>query len=100
MSEAAEAAGPRALRDPVGDAPAHAGPVEDLLKGLGPDPERGLPAARVESLRSQFGHNELAEMPPPPLWRKLLGQFNEPLVWILLAAAAVAGLLHGRWSGS
>lgn len=73
---------------------AHALAVEEVVARLGTDVGRGLPEDRVGELRSRYGANELAEAPAPPLWRKLLGQFNEPLVWILLVAAVVAGLLR------
>lgn len=77
--------------------PPHALPTFDVLHQLGTDAERGLSVAAIEGLRTQFGWNELSKAPPTPLWRKLLSQFNEPVVWILLVAAVIAGLL-GEWT--
>ncbi len=42
------------------------------------------------------GPNRLAEAQPPPWWQKLFAQFNQLVIWILLAATIVSGLL-GDW---
>lgn len=61
------------------------------------DAEKGLTSAQVAERRAQYGYNELAETPPPPLWQKFLGQFNELLVWILIIAAVLSGAV-GEWA--
>jgi len=38
----------------------------------------------------------LAETPPIPTWQKLLAQFKDLVIWILLVAAIVSGVL-GEW---
>ena len=53
----------------------------------------GLEDAEASSRRKQFGPNELREAPLQPLWRRFLEQFKDLVVWILIAAAVVAGLL-------
>ncbi len=77
--------------------PAHAQPLDRLLQTLHADPEQGLTDAQVVELRARYGENQLAETPPPPLWRKLLGQFNELVIWILIVAAFISGFM-GEWA--
>lgn len=77
-------------------APPYALTVEEVLAGFAADPEGGLRSQQVATLREQYGFNELTEAPPTPLWRKFLGQFNELVIWILIAAAVISGLL-GEW---
>src|SRR5262249_55561537 len=71
---------------PAGPAAAHALSAAEVFALYNSDPERGLSGSQVQSLRERHGFNELAEMPPPPLWRKFLGQFSDLVIWILLAA--------------
>ena len=57
---------------------------------------QGLDPAEAERRLAQDGPNELARPPAVPAWRKLLGQFNELVIWILLVAAIVSGAM-GEW---
>jgi magnesium-transporting ATPase (P-type) len=52
--------------------------------------ERGLDAAEVEARRRRYGRNTLPAREPPALFTIILHQFLSPLIYILLAAAAVA----------
>src|SRR5262245_50337506 len=72
-------------------------PPQEVAVGLRTDLERGLPADQVATLRSRYGLNELVEAPPVPLWRKVLRQFNELVIWLLVAASVVSGFL-GDWT--
>ena len=76
---------------------AHTRPAADVLAALGSDPDRGLPEAAVGPLRHRHGRNALAEAPPDPAWRQFLAQFEEPVVWLLLAAAVIAAVL-AEWA--
>jgi len=60
------------------------------------DVRHGLSRVEAESRHHQSGPNELAGKPPPPWWTKLLGQFSDLVIWILLVAAALSALL-GDW---
>src|SRR5262245_42069408 len=82
---------------PAATAPPHALPAEAVLRCFGVDPDRGLSEARARELRTQYGSNELAEAPKTPRWRKFLAQFQELVVGILLAAAALAAVT-GEWA--
>ena len=52
--------------------------------------ERGLAAGEVERRRQRYGRNTLPARKPPTLAVIVLHQFLSPLIYILLAAAAVA----------
>lgn len=56
----------------------------------------GLSDAEAAHRRQQFGANRLRELPRPGLWRRLLLQFHNILIYVLLGAAVVTGLL-GHW---
>lgn len=71
-------------------------PTAELLKSLTANPVLGLPDSEVIRRRSEFGENVLSEAAPVPLWRKLLGQFTDLVIWILIFAALIAGLM-GEW---
>jgi Ca2+-transporting ATPase len=70
-----------------------------VLQHFGTDDTCGLNAESVVRALSRYGHNELAEAPAARLWTRLAGQFNQLVIWILVAAAAVSGVL-GDWVDS
>jgi Ca2+-transporting ATPase len=53
----------------------------------------GLTGEQVRQRQEQFGPNELQEAPPRSFWRRLLDQFNQFLVLILIVAAIVSALI-------
>jgi Ca2+-transporting ATPase len=70
-----------------------------LARELGADLERGLTAAEATRRLAEQGRNELRAAPVPPRWRLLLAHFQDPLIYLLLAAIAIslgAWLLEGR----
>ena len=69
---------------------------DDVLRELAVDSARGLTGEEVARRREQHGWNALAEAPPVPLWKKLLGQFKDLVIWILIVAAIIAGAM-GEW---
>ena len=87
-------ASPRdALKDPsVAD-------VADVVAACQTDLARGLTAAAAALRLTRDGANELRSVPPVPQWRRALAQLQDPLVYLLLVAAAVAlaaWLIEGR----
>ncbi len=68
-----------------------AGEVADLLET---DPEQGLDLFTVEHRREQFGANALTPPKGPGALRRLLQQFLDPLVLILMAAGVVTVVLR------
>ena len=70
-----------------------------VARALGADLERGLTAAEAERRLAEQGRNELRGAPPQPTWRRLLAHFQDPLIYLLLAAiviALAAWFLEGR----
>jgi len=61
-----------------------------LAQALGTDLERGLGANEAATRLRADGPNELRAMPLVPAWRRALAQLQDPLVYLLGAAAAVA----------
>ncbi|WP_332815328.1 cation-translocating P-type ATPase [Ramlibacter sp.] len=57
---------------------------------VGADLSQGLTAAEAGRRLAQHGPNALRGRPPPTPWRRLLAQFRDPLVYLLLGALAVA----------
>ncbi|MBX2797544.1 MAG: cation-transporting P-type ATPase [Myxococcales bacterium] len=54
---------------------------------------RGLSEAEVAERRSQYGSNEIREARPTSLAERIGRQLSSPLVWILVAAAALSAVL-------
>jgi len=62
----------------------------EVADDLGADPERGLTGAEAAARLGRFGPNLLEAAEVVPAWRKLLAQFANPLVYLLLGAVAVS----------
>lgn len=62
----------------------------DVARGFGVDPATGLASAEAERRLQRDGPNELRAKPPVPLWRKVLAQFQDPLIYLLLVAVAIS----------
>ena len=61
-----------------------------VATALGVDVKAGLSTQEAASRLAQHGPNELRAAPPVPTWRRVLAQFQDPLIYLLLAAVAVA----------
>ena len=72
----------------------HSQSTETVAKNLGADPIEGLSAQDVERQRAHFGSNKLTEHKSDGPIKRLLLQFHQPLVYILLAAACVTFALQ------
>ena len=57
---------------------------------LGVDPGRGLSSEEAAARLTEHGANQLEATAPVPTWRKLLAQFQDPLVYLLLVAVVVS----------
>ena len=71
-------------------------PVDEILSELDVSADKGLPSGEIEGHRRSFGRNELRRHKKRSAWLILIDQFKS-LVIGLLAAAAVASLVYGRW---
>jgi Ca2+-transporting ATPase len=72
----------------------HHASADDAVQWLTSDADKGLNRNEVESRRQRFGPNAIpVRSGPGPLIRFLL-QFHQPLLYILLAAAAITAFLN------
>lgn len=53
----------------------------------------GLSAKEVDESRQKHGSNNLTQIPPEPLWKKILEGFKDPMIMILLVALVVQVVL-------
>ncbi|MGD9774067.1 cation-transporting P-type ATPase [Diaphorobacter sp.] len=82
---------------PEADAPHwHALPAVDTVQQLRTDPHRGLAQADADRRLSQWGPNRLPAPPRRPAWLRLLAQFHNVLIYVMMASAAVTAAL-GHW---
>jgi P-type Ca2+ transporter type 2C len=65
-------------------------PVADVVRAMRGHLERGLGAAEAGKRLAQDGRNELRGALPLPAWRRVLAHFQDPLIYLLLAAIAIA----------
>jgi magnesium-transporting ATPase (P-type) len=73
--------------------------AEDIARGLETDLERGLTAQHAAQRLARDGPNALRAAPAVALWRRILGHFQDPLIYLLLAAIAIslaAWVIEGR----
>ena len=64
--------------------------ANEVAKALDVDTNIGLSSAEAQRRLEKFGPNQLASAPPVPKWKKFLAQFQDPLVYLLLAAPVIS----------
>ncbi|MFO0917396.1 MAG: cation-translocating P-type ATPase [Planctomycetaceae bacterium] len=95
-----EPSSPIASSPSTAQAPAagwHSWPLKRVIEQFHVDPQQGLTDAEAAARRARIGPNELSAAPAIPLWKKLISQFQDLVVWILIIAAVISGLL-GEWA--
>ncbi len=65
-------------------------PAEAVVAALGSDVARGLSRAEVQRRIEQYGANRLKSAPETPWWTRLIEQFQNFLVIILLVAVVIS----------
>ena len=73
--------------------PPYRRPVEEVVAWLKSDARKGLSSADAKARLASHGPNELAQQKPVPAWKKVLVQFVDPLVILLLVAALISTVL-------
>jgi magnesium-transporting ATPase (P-type) len=71
----------------------------EVARALGTALEDGLSPGEAARRLAKDGPNELRAAPPVPAWKRLLAQFRDPLIYLLLGAIAIAfaaWLIEGR----
>jgi P-type Ca2+ transporter type 2C len=64
--------------------------VESVIKETKTDPLNGLSAEEVQRRLEQYGYNKLAGKRQKNIFQMLLEQLNDPLTYILIAAAVIS----------
>ena len=64
--------------------------ANEVAEALDVDTNTGLSSAEAQRRLEKFGPNQLASAPPVPKWKKFLAQFQDPLVYLLLAATVIS----------
>jgi P-type Ca2+ transporter type 2C len=77
----------------------HAVASDEALDALGVDPDTGLSDEDVEQRRQQFGENRLTPHTRRTALTRLVSQFNNLFIYLLMAAAVVTAVL-GEWLDS
>ena len=75
----------------------HAAKLPDVVGALSTDTEHGLDPGEAAARLDRNGPNRLTPARSTPDFVRFLQQFHQPLIYILLAAAAVSGAL-GEWT--
>ena len=65
-----------------------------LTSELRSDSDRGLPEHEAQRRLVDGGPNELPEAPPPSPLKLLASQFSSLIIWVLIGAAIISGLLE------
>ncbi len=80
----------------MAEQPWHSLTPEEVRTKLETDFEQGLPPEEAARRLEAYGRNELREQPRPGFLQRLLGQFKDIVVILLIFAALVSALL-GEW---
>ena len=64
--------------------------IDAVLRSVKADALAGLTAQEAAARLSANGRNELQPASPVPVWRRILAQFLDPLVYLLLVAIVIA----------
>ncbi|HEY5113684.1 MAG TPA: cation-transporting P-type ATPase, partial [Coriobacteriia bacterium] len=68
----------------------HVRTANEVIAELGSDADAGLSAHEVLLRHDLFGPNVLRASSRTPPWKLFLGQYNDFMIWVLLAAVAVS----------
>ncbi|MCF6158962.1 MAG: cation-translocating P-type ATPase [wastewater metagenome] len=71
----------------------HTIPVDAVIQELGTNITSGLSNSEAQKRLAEYGYNQLEEKRKFSPFLLFLGQFNSFIVWVLIAAAVVSGIL-------
>ena len=72
--------------------PAHALDTPAVFEELGSRPD-GLSSAEAGTALERYGANALPQAPEETWWQRLLRQFRDPMIYVLIAAAVLTAVL-------
>jgi len=84
------------MTDKITDKPWHTMHIAEVIRNLGTNTDTGLSRIDAENRLRKYGHNQLEEKEGVSPIMLFLGQFNDFIVWVLIAAAIVSGFM-GEW---
>nr|WP_096459979.1 cation-transporting P-type ATPase [Corynebacterium suranareeae] len=84
------------LSAPATSLPSHALPAADVLENL-KSQDSGLSSVEASKRLEENGRNELPHTPPDTVWQRLFRQVNDPMIYVLIAAAVLTAFL-GHWT--
>lgn len=64
--------------------------ADSIIRRFQSESQHGLTSQETESRLAQFGPNELEAEASVPAWRKILAQFQDPLIYLLFGAIAIS----------
>ncbi|WP_049764072.1 cation-translocating P-type ATPase [Polaromonas sp. JS666] len=64
--------------------------ADEVARAFGADLDSGLTSQEAARRLSESGPNELRATPRAPAWRRILAHFQDPLIYLLLAAIAIS----------
>src|SRR5262245_17718367 len=70
----------------------HSESAEAVISALGSDAARGLTTAEAQRRLERYGQNRLKSAPETPWWKRLLEQFENFLVIILIVATVISAV--------
>ena len=76
--------------------PWHNMEAKEVMEELGVSPDKGLADEEVSSRQKKYGVNKLPQAKKQGWLMRLLSQFNNILIYLLLAAAVITGFM-GEW---
>jgi Ca2+-transporting ATPase len=68
--------------------------IPEVAGMLATDMDKGLQPGQVEERQGQYGPNQLIEQKGPSAFTIFLEQFHNFIIWVLIGAALVSGLLQ------
>jgi magnesium-transporting ATPase (P-type) len=74
----------------------HAAETDEVLAKLQTDRKKGLESSEVSRRQEKYGKNEIPAGKTRSAWVRLLMQFHNVLIYVLMAAAVITALL-GHW---
>ncbi len=71
----------------------HTKPIREILNILKTDPKNGISGKDADERISLYGYNQLEEKKGRSPFKIFISQFNDFMIWILIAAALISGII-------
>lgn len=71
----------------------HSKPIEEVIEYFGLDTKSGLESLKIQEYRDKYGSNNILMKKEKSILAQLFEQFNEPVIYILIVAGIINGLI-------